>query len=279
MIYEGKMKQEVHMNHHRVTSNNSVIRLFGYSIIGVAAILMAGDAFAIQGTVSTETESVTGDVKWQARAKTYVIEKGKVTKEFKLADVTSIDIPKPAGFDKAVQMVEGGQGAAAVAVLAKIVADYRMLQWDRPAGRYLALAHLAAGNAQKAYDACAPIIAEDKTAAYTGDLAAAYWQALLKLGKKDQLEGLLKKAATSGNRPASAAALVMRGDIIVSASNDAPEELKRALRDGYLRVVLMYQDVECARERGEAMLKAAACFDKLGQSARAENLRAQAKGV
>ena len=246
-------------------------------------MMAAASAFAIQGTISTETDSKTGDIKWQARKKTYELAykngKAEVTAEFPLADVTSLDIPKPAGFDKAVQMVEGGQGSAAVAALSKIVADYRMLQWDKPAGRYLALAHIAAGNAQKAYDACQSIITEDKSAAYSGDLAAAYWQALLKLGKKDQLEGLLKKAATAGNRASSAAALVMRGDMIVAASNDAPEELKRALRDGYLRVVLMYQDAECARERGEAMLKAAACFDKLGQAARAENLRAQAKSI
>ena len=237
----------------------------------------AAEAFAIQGSVSTETETFAGDVKWHARDKKYVIEKGKITKEFKLSEVTALDIPKPQGFDKAVQMVEGGQGSAAVATLAKIVSDYRMMQWDKPAGRYLALAHLAAGNAQKAYDACTPIIAEDKSAAYSGDLAAAYWQALLKLGKVEQLEKLLKDAATKGNRQSSAAALVMRGDMVVAASNDSPEELRRALRDGYMRVVLMYQDADCARERGEALLKAAQCFDKLGQSARAESLRAQMK--
>jgi len=237
----------------------------------------AAEAFAIQGSVSTETETFAGDVKWHARDKKYVIEKGKITKEFKLSEVTALDIPKPQGFDKAVQMVEGGQGSAAVATLAKIVSDYRMMQWDKPAGRYLALAHLAAGNAQKAYDACTPIIAEDKSAAYSGDLAAAYWQALLKLGKTEQLEKLLKDAATKGNRQSSAAALVMRGDMVVAASNDSPEELRRALRDGYMRVVLMYQDADCARERGEALLKAAQCFDKLGQSARAESLRAQMK--
>jgi len=247
-------------------------------IAGIAA-LIAAELFAIQGSISTETETVSGDIKWHNRDRKYVIEKGKVTKEFKLEDVTSLDIPKPAGYDKLVQMVEGGQGAGAVAGLTKIVTDYKMLQWDKPAGRYLAFAHLAAGNAQKAYETCTAIIASDKSAAYSGDLAAAYWQALLKLGKRDQLEGLLKKAATSGSRPASAAALVMRGDIIVSASNDAPDALKKALTDGYLRVALMYQDAECARERSEALLKAAACFDKLGQSARAEKLRAQAKGV
>ena len=247
-------------------------------ILALAAIA-APALFAIQGTVSTEAETFAGDVKWHARDKKYVVEKGKITKEFKLADVTAVEVAKPAGFDKAVQQVQDGQGAAAIAVLSKIVADYRMLKWDRPAGRYLALAYLATGNAQKAYDACQPIVAEDKAAAYTGDLAPAYWQAMLKLGKGEQLEGLLKKAAASGDRPSSAAALVMRGDIIVAASNDRPDELRRALYDGYLRVVLMYQDAPCARERSEACLKAAQCFDKLGQSGRAEQLRAQAKGA
>ena len=170
------------------------------TMLMTVAALAAAELFAIQGTVSTAVESVSGDVKWHARDKKYIIEKGKITKEFKLADVTSLDIPKPAGFDKAVQAVENGQGASAVATLTKIVADYRMLQWDKPAGRYLTLAHLAAGNAQKAYDVCSPIVAEDKSAGYSGDLASAYWQVLLKLGKREELEKMLKKAATSGDR-------------------------------------------------------------------------------
>lgn len=253
------------------------------TLITTLAALAASQLLAIQGTISTESESLTGEIKWQNRKKQYVVsvKKGSTTvdMERKLEDVVSLDIPKPAGFDKAVEMVENGQGAAAIAVLSKIVSDYRMLKWDKPAGRYLATAYLAAGNAQKAYDACQQIVSEDKSAAYSGDLAAAYWQALLKLGKREQLEGLLKKAAAAGDRQSSAAALVMRGDIIVSASNDQPEELRRALRDGYLRVVLMYQDKACERERAEACVKAASCFDKLGQSARAEQLRAQARGA
>ena len=247
-------------------------------------MMAAASAFAIQGTLSTESETLSGDIKWQSRGKQYVVsvKKGQtmVDMERKLEDVIRLDIPKPAGYDKAVQAVEAGQGAAsAIPVLAKVVSDYRMLVWDKPAGRYLALAYLASGNAQKAYEVCVPIVSEDKSAGYTGDLAAAYWQALLKLGKRDQLEGLIKKAVSSGDRPASAAALVMRGDIIVAGSNDAPEELKKALRDGYLRVVLMYPDEDCRREQREAMLKAATCFDKLGQKQRGENLRAQAKAI
>ncbi|MBQ2631620.1 MAG: hypothetical protein IJG13_18240 [Kiritimatiellae bacterium] len=247
-------------------------------ILSLAALAVP-ELFAIPGTISTDAETFAGDIKWHAREKKYIVEKGKITKEFKLADVTGIDVAKPAGFDKAVQLVQDGQGASAIGTLTKIVSDYRMLKWDKPAGRYLAMAHLAAGNAQKAYDACQAIVSEDKSAAYSGDLAAAYWQALLKLGKTEQLEGLLKKASAAGDRQSSAAALVMRGDIIVAGSNDKPDELRRALRDGYLRVVLMYQDAPCARERAEACLKAAQCFDKLGQSARAEQLRAQAQGA
>ena len=253
------------------------------TLIMTCAALAAMELFAIPGSITSGDETVSGDIKWQRKAKQYIVsvKKGStmVDREIKLGDVTGLEIKKPEGFDKAVSMVESGQGAAAVPVLKKIVADYAMLQWDKPAARYLAQAYIAAGNAQKAYDECQPLIAEDKTAAYTGDLAAAYWQALLKLGKKDELEKLLKKAASSGNRSASAAAYVMRGDIIVAASNDTPDELRRALREGYLRVVLMYQDAECVRERADAMQKAAQCFDKLGQSSRAEQLRTQAKSI
>ena len=93
----------------------------------------------------------------------------------------------------------------------------------------------------------------------------------------NQLEPLLKKAASSGDRPASAAALNLRGDIIVANGNGSPDVYKSALRDGYLRVALMYTDQDCTRERAEGMLKAANCFEKLGQAARAERLRNQAK--
>lgn len=249
--------------------------------ITAIAALAAAELMAIQGTVYTETDSKQGDIKWQPRTKSYAVsfKKGPtvVSAEYPLADVVRLDIPKPAALAKAVEMVDGGQGAAAAPALAKIVADYRMLTWDKVAGRYLAQAYLAAGQADKAYAVCNAIIGEDKSAAWSGDLAAAYWQTLLKLGKGSQLESVLKKAASSGDRAASAAALVMRGDMIVAAGNDAPDSLRTALRDGYLRVALMYNDPACSRERAEAMMKAAQCFEKLGQVARAEHLRTQAK--
>lgn len=244
-------------------------------LTAIAVAALAAEVWAVQGTIVTESSSMTGNITYQRRQKTYSIEvkKGKntVQSEFPAAEVTKLDIPKPAGFDKAVEQVENGQGAQAIPALTKIVNDYYMLNWDKAAGKYLVRAYCAAGQAQKGMEICQGIINEDKSAAYTGDLAPAYWLCLLKLNKTDMLERCLAKAASAGSRQASAAALIMRGDIIVDAGGD----VKQALRDGYLRVALMYGD--CPDEKREALLKAANCFDKLGQASRAERLRAQTK--
>lgn len=252
-------------------------------LIVALAALASVELWALPGVLTTESETLKGDIKWRARTKQYIISVKKGTTmvdlERNLADVVSLELPKPAGYDRAVQQVEANQGAMAISVLSKIVSDYRMLQWDKPAGRYLAMAYISADQPQKALEVCEKIISEDKAAAWSGELASAYWQALMKLGKTEKLQGLLNKAASSGSRQASAAALVMRGDIIIAAANGAPDKLKEALRDAYLRVALMYNDEECVRERSEAMLKAASCFEKLGQTARAEKLKSQAKAL
>lgn len=251
-------------------------------ILGLASAIVA-PLWAVQGTIHTAADSKKGDIKWQSRAKKYIVsfKKGKtvVSAEYPLEDVEELEIAKPNGFDKAIENVQRGNGAAAIGVLSKIVDEYKMLQWDKPAGRYLVEAYIAANQAQKAYEVASDIIREDKSAAWKGDLAPAYWQALLKLGKNQQLEGLVKKAAVSGDRAASANALVMRGDIILSTEGDSPDGCKKALTDAYLRVMLMYADEPCKDARIQAMQKAAACFDKLGQASRAEQIRAQARNI
>jgi hypothetical protein len=142
--------------------------------------------WAIQGTIRTETDSKKGDIKWQSRSKSYAVsfKKGNtmVSAEYPLGDVVELDIEKPAGYDKAVENVKRGNGAAAIGVLTKVVQEYKMLVWDKPAGRYLVEAYISANNAQKAFEIATSIINEDKSAAWKGDLAPAYWQALLKLG-------------------------------------------------------------------------------------------------
>jgi len=252
-------------------------------IMAMAILLAASSVWAIQGTIKTATDTKKGDIKWQSRAKKYLLtyKKGQtdINAEYPLDDVEELDVDKPAGFDKLAQMVSSGQGAQAIAGLTKIVTDYKMLVWDKPAGRYLVEAYLAANNAQKAFDTAQSIIADDKSAAWSGDLAPAYWQALLKLGKQQQLDNCLRKAATSGDRLSSAAALSMRGDMILQAEGDSPDTYRKALTDAYLRVALLYTDEACKPARQTALLKAAQCFDKLGMASRAEGLRNQAKAL
>lgn len=243
--------------------------------------LAASSAWSMPGTIKTSTDTRKGDISWQRSSKSYVLtyKKGQtdVQAQYPLADVERLDIDKPANFDKLVEMVSRGQGASAIGGLTKIVQDYKMLVWDKPAGRYLVEAYLDANNAQKAYDTAQSIISEDRDAAWKGDLAPAYWQALLKLGKNTQLENCLRKAATSGDRACAAEATVMRGDVILATDGDTPDAHRKALSEAYLRVALMYPDEPCKSARGAAMMKAALSFDKLGMAARAEGMRTQAK--
>lgn len=253
------------------------------AIATIAVVLAASEVWAIHGTITTANDSKKGEIKWQPRSKSYLLmyKKGKtdVSAEYPIGDVVTLDIPVPPGYEKAVEMVERGNGNAAIAPLTKIVQEYKMLSWDKPAGRYLVEAYIAAGQAQKAYDTAMGIIGEDKAAAWSGDLAPAYWQALLKLGKIPQLENCLKKAASSGDRASSANALVMRGDMLIAAGGDSQDVYRQALTDAYLRVALMYNDEPCKEARKTAMNKAAFCFEKLGMAARAEGMRTQAKAL
>ena len=249
--------------------------------IFAAAATLAASAWAIQGTVKTETDSKSGDIKWQSRTKSYSVSSKKgatmVSAEIPLDAVVKIDVDKPANLDKLAELVRKGQGASAIEGLKSITATYKMIVWDRVAARWLVQAYLDSGKAQEAYNTAQELIKEDKTAAYEGDLAPAYWQALLKLGKTQPLENCLKLAASSGDRAASAAALSMRGDVIVATGGDSPDNLKKALVDAYLRVALMYNDPACRDARREAMLRCATCFEKLGQGMRAEKMKSLSK--
>ena len=254
-----------------------------FAAAAAIAALASSAALAVPGTVKTATETKTGDVKWNRVSKEYAVtvKKGgaSMTFTYALAEVVDLDVQKPANYDALVAAVERGRGAGAVLDLAGIVQGYKMLKWDKPAARWLVEAHLQANDPQKAFEAAQAIVAEEKSYAYVGDFAPAYWKVLLKLGKHQQLENCLKKAAASGDRASSANALVMRGDVIIANGGDKAETYRKALVDGYLRVALMCKDAPCAAARAVALEKCAFCFDKMGWAARAEEMRAEATRV
>lgn len=249
-------------------------------IISALAVFAAAVAMGeVTGVITTEGgTSQKGVIRWSSRDKSYWVTKGKVEVEVKATEVAEIEIDKPAAFDRAVEQVEKGQGASAIPALSKIVKEYAHLQWDKTAGRYLAEAYLANSKPEESLKACQAIISADPEAAFKGDLAPAYWKSLLNTDKVPQLERALEKAAKSGDRFSSGAALIMRGDIIQKTGGDSPDAVKKALTDGYLRVVMLYNDAEVsARLQPEALYKAAKCFEKLGQSARADQMRTKLK--
>ncbi len=242
--------------------------------------LTASSAWAVPGEIRANGNTIRGDVTYSRTDKKYSVayKRGQATvsAEFEVG-ACELNIDPPKNFESLVAQVTAGRGANAIAGLDRIVKEYRMLQWDVKAGRYLVEAYLAANDPEKALKAAENIIKDDKDAEWTGDLAPAYWQALMKLNKNNKLETCLKKAASSGDRAASAAALVMRGDMILNQGGATSEAYRQALTDAYLRVALMYTDDPCRAARQEAMLKGAACFEKLGMAARAESMRTQAK--
>ena len=109
---------------------------------------------------------------------------------------------------------------------------------------------MQAGNADKAIAVCEKVIAADPEAAYLGEMAPVYWQALIKRERLSKVEELLGKAIKTGDRPASANALIARGDLIQAGGGDANELAKKALRDGYLRVVTLYRSETLRAARG-----------------------------
>lgn len=248
-------------------------------LLTVAATIAVSSAWAVVGVIKSNGDAKKGDIRWNSRANAYELKAGKISMTYQLENVDGIEIEKPKNFDNLVKAVESGAGASSVKGLSQIVSEYKMLQWDKPAARYLVEAYLQMNQPRKAYEAARVVVDEDRSAAYKGDLAPAYWQALLAINDKLKLENCLNKAVSEGSRPLSAEALMMRGDILVKESGESNEVLRKALIDSYLKVALMYRDAECIEQRRKAMLKSADVFDKLGMADQAQNLRSNAAAL
>jgi len=246
------------------------------TIVCMISLLMTGAVFGqVQGTIiNTDNKPFPGLLKWKSQAKAYTVSANNMDMEIPLASVADIQIAKPKDLDNAEKQIASGNSIVAIPLLEKVSKEYFMLKWDKPAIRLLAEAYLKAGETDKALKICDNIILADATSGYLGEIAPTYWQILLKLNRTAKVEELVLKAIKSGDRSASAFALIMRGDLVL-ATGDTPDNANKALRDGYLRVVLLYKSEKEAMP--EALYKAGKCFEKTGQSARAEQMRTELK--
>ena len=244
--------------------------------VALLALLLAAPAAQAQidGRVLTsDGKQLAGKIRWYPARRVYTIiqmRQGGQSSEIELAPdkVARIAVAKPPKFDAAVAAVRSGNASAAVPVLQEIVKTYAMLEWDEKAAQYLAEAQLASGDAAGAVTTCEGLVKAKPSVAYIGALAPVYWQALLKTGKGARLNDLITTAIAEGGREASAAALIMRGDMLMER-----KETLNALKDGYLRVVILYENVKEAQP--EALYKAAKAFDALNRTADAERMRSK----
>jgi tetratricopeptide (TPR) repeat protein len=246
----------------------SALRGGAAAALALLAACAARAADVAGSLVTQDGKTFSGVVRWKASAKVYVVSTGKIDLEFPPSQVREMTVPEPPGYAEAVKAVREGRPQQAVPALERIAQDYAMLQWDEPATRALAEACLAGGDVPGALRACDRVIAARPEAAYAGEMAPLYWQALLRSGRASRLEDLLEQAVKTGAPEAAASALVMRGDAL-SAKGD----FRAALKDGYLRVVTLFRAVRAVQP--EALFKAAKAFDQMNQPGRAEAMRKQ----
>ena len=228
--------------------------------------------------VNTEGKQFRGLVHWKALNKLYVIKtsagganSAAIELEVPLAQVKSVAVTEPPEYRLAVQQVRDNKLPLAIAALDTLAQEYAMLQWDVPATRWLAEAYLRDGKPEQAVRACERVTDKRPETAISGEMAPAYWQALLAAGRNNKLEDLLITAAKSGAADGQARANVMRGEVLRKQAKS-----KDALREGYLRTVVLFRgwrDPAVRESRAEALFKAAECFDDLGLIAPATKMR------
>jgi tetratricopeptide (TPR) repeat protein len=210
---------------------------------------------------------VAGLIRWQPASRKYMVSgRGGVTWQVALRDVREVRVDKPVDFDRAVRAVQLKSYTTARPILEKIMKNYRMLQWDLPAARYLAESYLRTGKADEAVRMCKRVLDSSPAAAGSASFAPIYWEALLETDQEMTLKDALSKAIESGNRALAAAAQIKRGDI--ERKNN---KLQNALIDGYLRTVLLFRDIKALRP--EALYKTVLCFKELGRHSDAERWR------
>ncbi len=242
----------------------------------MAIVLIAGSTALAQPAIHNATvylrngSQASGKVRWLGASKVYeVAVPSKGTRQYSLNDVAEIRLAKPPELlAQASAAVQRGQHAQAIPVLKKIKDAYKMFGPDLEATRWLAVAHLKLNQIDEAVKMCEEVVRENPQAQMSGGFASVYWDALVKKKDFGKLRRILGDAVETGGREVAAIAQVRRGDM-----DKEKGELKKALLDGYLRTILMFQDVKSIQP--EALYKAVKCHEALNEHSHAEKWRKQ----
>lgn len=179
-------------------------------------------------------------------------------------EVDSLQIAKPADFDKAEQACAAKRYEVAIPILEDIISRYKRLQWDGIASELLSKAYLGKGDYKKAVQIMSDIMEGTAKNLVTDEQYGLYWTALVGAQMNAVLKQSLSEAILGHSRPLAALALIKRGDM-----NKADGKRDDAALD-YLRSILLYDDVTVTQP--EALFKAAQLFDEM-RDPRAEDLK------
>ncbi len=236
-------------------------------IMGVSTAWAGGPHNAT--IIKRDGGQASGKVRYLSSSKIFELQMqgGRATTTIPASDVARVVLQQPPDeLAPAVAAVKRGQYAAAIAPLTQIKDDYAMFGPDVEAAQYLAKAYLGLGKAGDAVRMCDEVLRTNPEAAASGEFAGIYWDALLKEKQFSKLSRILGDAVKTGSRDVAAVALVKRGDIDMEKG-----EGKKALLDGYLRTILLFQDVK--EIQPEALYKAVKAHEALNEHHYAEKWR------
>jgi outer membrane protein assembly factor BamD (BamD/ComL family) len=217
----------------------------------------------LRKTDGTELKGVR--IKWFETRQEYQVEGADGSMIPVAADqVDSLEITKPAEFDKAAQDFAAKRYDQAIPVLEDLATRYKRLQWDGRARELLANAYFAKSDFKKAAQVMGDLMENTPKHQITEEQYALYWKGLMGA----QMTGVLKKslndAIDGDSKVLASLATVYRGDL-----NKAEGKREDAVLD-YLRAVLLYE--EALSVHPEALYKAAQLLDEM-RDGRADELR------
>lgn len=223
-------------------------------ILAVMAGLLMGTgatALAVDKLKKISGEELAGvRIKWFETRQEYQVEGADGSIIPVAADeVESLDIAKPAEFDKAARAMAAKQYDVAIPILDDVATRYKRLDWDGKARELLAAAYFAKGDFKTAADKMGELIDNTPKNQLTEAQYVTYWTALMGAQRLAILKKSLSDAITGESKSLAALAVIKRGDLAKSEGRREDAVLD------YLRCVILYEEVREAQP--EALSKAA----------------------
>ena len=172
--------------------------------------------------------------------------------------------PMPAEFDRARRLLGDRQFDEALPLLAQVVREYRFLEWDLRAQRFIARIHATREQFSEAVQAYERLFEMSDRKDEASEVRWGYKQALVRDRRFDTVMPLIEEHIRAGEREDAARAQILRGDLRLAQGNQ-----EEALLD-YLRTVILFEGQR--EQQPRALLKAAEVLQQRRDARAAELL-------